>query len=65
MLGNLVLSRNVGQRLMIGANIVVEVVRISGNKVRLAIQAPQDIAIDREEIRNAKNRREEGPNKAA
>ena len=50
---------------MIGANIVVEVVRISGNKVRLAIQAPQDIAIDREEIRNAKNRREEGPNKAA
>jgi carbon storage regulator len=46
----LVLSRKVGQRIMIGDNIVIEVTGIEGNKVKLGITAPKQIAVYREEI---------------
>jgi carbon storage regulator len=46
----LVLSRKIGERIMIGDHIVVTVVKLDGSQVRLGIEAPQDIAIFREEI---------------
>ena len=46
----LVLSRKVGERVLIGKDIAVTVVRISGGGVRLGIQAPSDLAVIREEL---------------
>lgn len=46
----LVLSRGVGERLLIGDDIVLTVVRISPDTVRLGIEAPRDVPIVREEI---------------
>lgn len=45
----LVLSRSVGQRVMIGDNIVITVVQ-TGDRVRLGIDAPKDVLILREEL---------------
>lgn len=47
---SLVLSRKLGERILIGDSIVVEVVRIGPNNVRLAITAPRDMNIVREEL---------------
>ena len=46
----LVLSRKVGQRLVIGDNITVTVTRISGNRVTIGIEAPDDVRILRGEL---------------
>jgi carbon storage regulator len=46
----LVLTRKVGERIQIGDSIVVTVVRIQNEKVRIGIEAPQDVAIFREEV---------------
>ncbi|MEX0715000.1 MAG: carbon storage regulator [Planctomycetaceae bacterium] len=46
----LVLSRRPGERVMIGDQIVVTVVRIGPNNVRLGIEAPRDLNIVREEL---------------
>jgi carbon storage regulator len=46
----LVLSRKPGERIVIGQNIELKVVEISGNRVRLAIEAPRDVSIHRQEI---------------
>lgn len=47
----LVLSREEGERIFIGGDIVVTLVRIRGNKVRLGIDAPEHVAVLREEVR--------------
>jgi carbon storage regulator CsrA len=47
----LVLSRKAGEKLVIGSNITVEVLRIQGNRITLGISAPQDVKIMREELR--------------
>jgi carbon storage regulator CsrA len=47
----LVLSRKVGEQILIGDGIVVTVNRIDGNRVSLGIQAPSDVRIIREELR--------------
>ena len=47
----LVLSRKPGQRVCIGASVVVTVVDVHDGKVRLAFDAPAQVAIHREEIR--------------
>jgi carbon storage regulator len=49
----LVLSRKVGERILLGDNIRITVVRVSGGGVRLGIEAPTDIAVVREEVANA------------
>jgi carbon storage regulator len=46
----LVLTRRIGEQLVIDGNIVVTIVAIEGNKIRLGIQAPPTIRVDREEI---------------
>lgn len=47
----LVLSRKVGQRIWIGDEISVTVVRISGGAVRLGIEAPPHMPVARQELR--------------
>lgn len=54
----LVLSRKVGERILIGENISVTVVRIAQGIVRIGVEAPQDLTIVREEI---KGQVKEGP----
>ena len=46
----LVLSRKEGERLKLGDQIVVTIVRVAGEKVRLGIQAPSDVLVLREEL---------------
>ncbi len=46
----LVLSRKLGQRFQVGSDIKVTVVKIDRNSVRIGIEAPDDVAIHREEI---------------
>jgi carbon storage regulator len=46
----LVLSRKVGEKLVIDGNITVEVVRIQGNRITLGIVAPQDVKVLRGEL---------------
>ena len=47
----LVLSRKVGQRIMIGDNITVVVQRLAGGRVSLAIDAPREISVVRGELK--------------
>ena len=55
--GNLVLSRYAGEAIMIGNDIRVEVIEIRhSGVVRLRITAPPDVRIDREEVRERKER---------
>lgn len=46
----LVLSRKVGDKLVIDGNITVEVVKIQGNRISLGIVAPSDVKILRGEL---------------
>jgi carbon storage regulator len=46
----LVLSRKIGESIIIDSCITVTIVAVNGNKVRLGISAPPDITVDREEI---------------
>jgi carbon storage regulator len=48
----LVLSRKEKERLIIGNNIVITIVRVAGGSVRVGIEAPADVQIQREEIRS-------------
>ena len=46
----LVLSRKMNESIVIGDNIVIKVVEIHGNRVRLGIEAPADIVVNRGEV---------------
>jgi carbon storage regulator len=46
----LVLSRKEAERIRLGEDIVITVVRIGGDKVRLGIQAPKDMLVLRDEL---------------
>ncbi len=46
----LVLTRNVGETIVIDGGIRVTVVSIQGGKVRLGVDAPDDVRVDREEV---------------
>jgi carbon storage regulator CsrA len=46
----LVLSRKVGERLVIGPNIVVTVLDVRGNMVKLGCEAPLEVPVHREEV---------------
>lgn len=46
----LVLSRKQGQKILVGDDVVITVVRIDGNRVKIGIDAPQSEPIVREEL---------------
>jgi carbon storage regulator len=46
----LVLTRKVGDEIVIGDNIRISVVAIKGGKVRIGIKAPKEIVVDRHEV---------------
>jgi carbon storage regulator len=46
----LILTRRVGETLMIGDEITVTVLGVKGNQVRLGVRAPKDVSVHREEI---------------
>jgi carbon storage regulator len=50
----LILSRNIGEAILIGNDVSVTIASVSGGQVRLAISAPKEVAVDRAEIRAAK-----------
>lgn len=53
----LVLSRHLNERIFLnGGEIIIHVVDIRGDKVRLGIEAPKAVRIDREEVHEAKER---------
>ena len=47
----LVLSRKETERIRLGDSIIVTVVRVSGDKVRLGIEAPPDVLVLRDELK--------------
>jgi carbon storage regulator len=49
----LVLSRKVGEKLIIGDSIEILVVRVAGNRVRLGIEAPRQVHVVRQELEAA------------
>ena len=49
----LVLSRKTGERIHIGDNITIEVRRVAGNRVTIALDAPRDVRILRGELERA------------
>jgi carbon storage regulator len=46
----LILTRRVGEALMIGSDVTVTVLGVKGNQVRIGVNAPKDVAVHREEI---------------
>ena len=56
----LVLSRKVGQSIVIGKEVIIRVVRLSSHRACLAIEAPKNVRVDRNEIRLAKDREPRG-----
>lgn len=46
----LILTRRVGETVMIGDDVTVTVLGVKGNQVRVGVSAPKDIAVHREEI---------------
>ncbi|TYO83688.1 carbon storage regulator [Pseudomonas sp. CK-NBRI-02] len=52
----LCLSRRIGERIVIGNGITVQVLQINGGIVRLGVVAPEGVTIDREEIRERKQK---------
>ena len=46
----LILTRKLGENIVIGGNIIVKVVRVDGEVVRLGIEAPADVPVHRQEV---------------
>jgi carbon storage regulator len=56
----LVLTRRIGEQLVIDQNIVLTIVAIEGNKIRLGIAAPPTVRVDREEVHKRRVAEEAG-----
>jgi carbon storage regulator len=64
-MGKLVLSRKVRERIIVGDRVAVEVVSIKGNTVRIAIEAPKEVKVLRQEIVNLQSDTEGGKTESA
>ena len=58
----LILTRRVGETLMIGDEVTVTVLGVKGNQVRIGVNAPKEVAVHREEIYDRIKREQEGGN---
>ena len=56
----LILTRRVGEAVMIGNEVTVTVLGVKGNQVRIGVNAPKDVAVHREEIYDRIKREENG-----
>ena len=57
----LVLSRKLGEEIVIAGNIRITVVSVRGEQVRLGIEAPRNVAVDRQEVHDRRMQFEERP----
>ena len=48
----LILTRRVGESLIIGDDIVINILGVKGNQIRIGINAPKEVSVHREEIYN-------------
>lgn len=60
----LVLSRKVGEEILIGDDIRITVLSTKGERVRLGIAAPPHVRVDRSELRSRQTEQEAGPARA-
>ncbi|HEY3488383.1 MAG TPA: carbon storage regulator CsrA [Gammaproteobacteria bacterium] len=60
----LILTRRVGETLMVGDDVTVTVLGVKGNQVRIGVNAPKEVAVHREEIYE-RIKRERAPGSAA
>ena len=60
----LILTRKVGESVLIGDGIKVSVLAVKGNQVRVGIDAPKDVSVHREEVRERLEEGKGGPSEA-
>ena len=56
----LILTRRVGETVMVGDEVTVTVLVVKGNQVRIGVNAPKEVAVHREEIYERIKREQEG-----
>lgn len=56
----LILTRRIGENLIIGDDVTISVLGVKGNQVRIGIDAPKDVQVHREEIYNRIKLEQEG-----
>ena len=56
----LILTRRVGETVMVGDEVTVTVLGVKGNQVRIGVNAPKEVAVHREEIYERIKREQEG-----
>ena len=57
----LVLSRKIGERIMIGKDIIITVIDINRSKIRIGIEAPNQVPVYREELLDGQKEASGGP----
>ncbi len=57
----LILTRRVGESVMIGDDVTITVLGVKGNQVRIGVNAPKDVAVHREEIYERIQKEQDAP----